>query len=188
LLLYNSIYICNKVKVMNKIKLIILSIIVIGAVALRMLLSDFPNVAPITALALFVGIFFEKKYLAFIIPAIVMLVSDFFIGFHSTMWGVYGAFGIIALVGIYMQNKINVISMIGASLGASLLFFAITNFAVWTTGSWYPTNFSGLIECYVAAIPFFGKTIVSDLLFTGVFVGGFMLAQSKIPALAEVKS
>ena len=46
---------------MNKIKLIILSIIVIGAVALRMLLSDFPNVAPITALALFVGIFFEKK-------------------------------------------------------------------------------------------------------------------------------
>jgi len=173
---------------MNKFKLILLSLIIIAAVSLRMLLTDFPNVAPITALALFVGIFFEKKYLAFIIPAIVMLASDFFIGFHSTMWAVYGAFGLIALLGIYMQNKINIISMIGASLGASLLFFAITNFAVWTTGAWYPATFSGLIECYVAAIPFFGKTIISDLLFTGVFVGGFLFAQSKIPALARVKS
>ena len=173
---------------MNKFKLIVLSLIIIAAVSLRMLLTDFPNVAPITALALFVGIFFEKKYLAFIIPAIAMLASDFFIGFHNTMWGVYGAFGLIALLGIFMQNKINVISMIGASLCASLLFFAITNFAVWTTGAWYPATFSGLIECYVAAIPFFGKTIISDLLFTGVFVGGFLFAQSKIPALARVKS
>jgi hypothetical protein len=65
-----------------------------------MLLTDFPNVAPITALAIFAGLFFEKKYMAFIIPAAVMLISDFFIGFHSTMWGVYGAFALIALIGI----------------------------------------------------------------------------------------
>ena len=173
---------------MNKTRLIILTLIVIGAVALRMMLTDFPNVAPITALALFVGMFFEKKYLAFIIPAVVMLISDVFIGFHSTMWAVYGAFGLIAFVGIYMQNRINVVSMIGASLGASLLFFILTNFAVWATGSWYPTNFAGLIECYVAGIPYFGRTIISDLLFTGVFVGGFLFAQSKISALAKVKA
>ena len=173
---------------MNKTRLIILTLIIIGAVALRMMLTDFPNVAPITALAIFVGIFFEKKYLAFIIPAVVMLISDFFIGFHNTMWAVYGAFGLIALIGIYIQNKISVLSMVAASLGASILFFIVTNFAVWATGSWYPTNFAGLIECYVAAIPFFGKTIVSDLLFTGVFVGGFLFAQSKITALAKVKA
>ncbi len=161
---------------------------VIGAVALRMLLTDFPNVAPITAMAIFAGVFFEKKYFAFIIPATIMLISDAFIGFHDTMWAVYGAFGLSALIAISLRNKVNFLTMTGASLASSLVFFILTNFAVWMTGAWYPKTFEGMVECYTLAIPFFGKTIVSDLMFTGLFVGGYLFSQSKIPALAKAKA
>lgn len=171
---------------MNKTRLIVVSLIIIAAVALRVFLADVPNVAPITAMALFAGMFFERKFLAFVIPAVTMLISDLFIGFHSTMWAVYGSFALIALIGIYLEKRKSTLNIIGGSLISSLLFFLITNFAVWL--AWYPQTTEGFIECYTLAMPFLDKTIVSDLLFTGVFVGGFVLAQTRIPALAKVKA
>ena len=176
------------IKLKNNLKVLILPVSLILVLSFSRLIPHPYNFTPILAVGVFGGFYFKNFILSLFVVITSMFVGDLVIGFHSTMWAVYGAFGLIALLGIFVQNKINVISMIGASLGASLLFFAITNFAVWTTGAWYPATFSGLIECYIAAIPFFGKTIVSDLLFTGVFVGGFMFAQSKIPALARVKS
>tara|TARA_B100000242_G_C42713312_1_gene333377 strand:- start:240 stop:497 length:258 start_codon:yes stop_codon:yes gene_type:complete len=52
----------------------------------------------------------------------------------------------------------------GACLGA-LLFFIITNFGVWLSGL-YGYNIEGIIKCYVLAIPFFGYTLISTLLFS----------------------
>jgi hypothetical protein len=40
---------------------------------------------------------------------------------------------------------------------------------MWKMGTTYAHTAAGLAQCYVAAIPFFGNTIASDLLFTGVF-------------------
>jgi hypothetical protein len=39
----------------------------------------------------------------------------------------------------------------------------------------YPRSFSGLMECYLLAIPFFRNTILGDLFYTGVFFGSYEL-------------
>ena len=45
-------------------------------------------------------------------------------------------------------------------------FFLLSNFAVWAFGTMYPHNWSGLIQCYTMAIPFFRNTFASDLILT----------------------
>lgn len=49
----------------------------------------------------------------------------------------------------------------------------MSNFLVWagSDGSMYSQDLSGLVQCYVLAIPFFGNTLAGDLLFSTVFFG-----------------
>ena len=49
-------------------------------------------------------------------------------------------------------------------LGA-LIFFIVTNFGVWSLGS-YGYTWEGLISCYVLALPFFGNTLVGTMIFS----------------------
>jgi hypothetical protein len=63
------------------------------------------------------------------------------------------------------------------------LFFLISNFGVWTSGTMYTKDFSGLLTCYTMAIPFFKNSLMSDLIYCGILFGSFEFAQYKIPAL-----
>ena len=67
----------------------------------------------------------------------------------------------------------------------ALVFFSVTNFGVWAFTPLYPKTVNGLIECYVAAIPFFWNTLAGDLVYSTVLFGGLMLAEKRWPALAE---
>ncbi|MBI3540573.1 MAG: hypothetical protein HY073_00220, partial [Deltaproteobacteria bacterium] len=71
------------------------------------------------------------------------------------------------------------------SLSSSLLFFVVTNFAVWAFQEMYPKTLAGLATCYVAAIPFFQQTILGDALFAAVLFGGYALVQKCLPVLRE---
>jgi hypothetical protein len=55
---------------------------------------------------------------------------------------------------------------------ASLQFFLISNFGAWL-GSFatYPHTLGGLVSCYIAAIPFYGRTLASDLLYSAALFG-----------------
>ena len=53
---------------------------------------------------------------------------------------------------------------------SSVIFFVITNFTVWLFSGYYPKTYEGLVLCYTMAIPFFRNTILSTLLYTGLFV------------------
>ena len=48
-----------------------------------------------------------------------------------------------------------VLPMAGATLGGALIFFFVTNFADWYLLNMYAKTWQGLLDCYVAAIPFF---------------------------------
>jgi len=133
-----------------------------------------PNVAPIAAMSLFVGSKMHWRY-AVIIPLIAMFMSDYFLGFHSTMIFVYGSFLLIALIGILLRKYKNPAVILGASLASSLLFFIITNFGVFIAGDLYPRTYQGFLECYLAALPFFRNTLIGDLAYTTVLFGGFEL-------------
>lgn len=147
--------------------------IILFAVLLR-LLPHPANFAPIAGMALFGGVYLNKKY-ALIVPLIAMLVSDFFIGFHSTILFVYGSFLLTGLIGLWIKEHKSVKTVIFGTLISSVLFFIITNFGVWLAGSLYPKTFSGLVQCYFFAIPFFRNTILGDLFYTGVFFGSYEL-------------
>lgn len=144
---------------------------IVAAVILR-LLPHLPNFAPIAALALFGGTYLNKKY-ALMVPLLAMLVSDYFIGFYDywVMLSVYGSFLIIGLIGLWLRRHKNLSNIIGATLAGSILFFVITNFAVWAATPWYPKNFAGLSECYLLALPFFRNTILGDLFYVGTMFG-----------------
>ncbi|MFA6533017.1 MAG: DUF6580 family putative transport protein [Patescibacteria group bacterium] len=144
--------------------------IVLLAVAAR-LIPHAPNFAPIGGLALFSGSHFKKK-IALLIPLTAMFISDVFLGFHKTVPYVYVSFIIIALIGGLIKNN-KWQSLFLASLFSSILFFLITNFGVWATGTMYQRNLSGLIQCYGFGLPFFRNTLISDLFYTFSFFYGY---------------
>ena len=148
----------------NKKQFIIITFIVIAAV-LR-LFPHIPNVTPITAMALFSGVYFTDKKYAFIIPLLAMFLSDIFLGFSMITLFVYAAFILVGYIGI-ASKKMNIKTI----LISSLSFFIITNFGVWLIG--YPKTFDGLLECYTLAIPFFRNSLIGDFFFAGVMYYGF---------------
>jgi len=176
---------------MNEMKLsprfLILTALIVAAAIVR-LLPHPPNFAPIAAMALFGGAYFNKKVFAFAIPLAALFLTDLFLGFHNTMWAVYLSFIIIVGLGMVMLKKKSVIKIILASVSASVMFFIVTNFAFWATDTLYPTTAAGLAACYTAAIPFFHNTLIGDLFFTGVMFGLFEMAKAKFPELVKVKA
>ena len=156
--------------------------LVVFAVLSR-LLPHPPNIAPITALALFGGVYLDKKQ-TFIVPLIAMLVSDYFIGFYSGMVWIYASFVAIGFIGLWLRNHHNVTTTIGATLAGSVLFFVVTNFGVWISSQvTYHHTVNGLIECYVAAIPFFRNTLIGDVVYVGAMFGLYETAKRMIPSL-----
>ena len=93
---------------------------------------------------------------------------------------IYGTMVLIAALGLVLRRKKTVPMVAGTVLAASIVFFLVTNFAVWMMGSLYPMTFQGLVTCYVAAIPFFHWTLLGDAFFATVLFGGFALAESAI--------
>lgn len=147
-------------------------IIFIGA--LLRVIPHAANFAPIGAIALFGGAYLNKKS-AILVPLLAMILSDFFIGFDSltSRLTVYGAFGLIGLVGMLVARRKNVYTVIGGSLAASTIFFLVTNFAFFYSTKMYDHNLSGIIAAYTAGIPFARNTFLSDLVYTAAFFGSY---------------
>ena len=150
--------------------------------AITKFLPVLPNFAPIAAMALFGGVYLNKKY-ALIVPIAAMLIADLFIGFYSIwlMLAVYGSFALIGLIGLWLKNNKTLANVIGATLTGSVLFFLITNFVMWAiqplmTQAIYPQTLQGLLDCYTMGLPFFRNTIMGDLFYVGSMFGLIELA------------
>lgn len=167
-------------------RLTFVTAIVVSA-ALSRLLPHVPNVTPITAVALFSGAYLADRRLAFAAPLAALLLSDIVLGFDRAgeTAAVYLSFALVVALGLWVRNRRSALRIGAAALSASLLFFLITNFAVWAFGAIYPHSAAGLIACFVAALPFFRETLAGDLSYTVLLFGGFALLQQRIPALRE---
>jgi len=140
------------------------------------------NFTPIAALALFGGVYFEKKY-AFILPLAVLVVSDWIIGFYAGIGWVYGSFVVIGLLGLWLRNHKTVGMTAAATVTGSAVFFVLTNFGFWLASGMYPPTFSGLVSCYIAAIPFVRNTLAGDVVYVTLLFGLTEMAVRRIPAL-----
>ena len=166
----------------NNSSLLLAAVFVVLGLLTRFILV-IPNFSPIISIALFSGVFFADKRIAFLIPVITMFISDIFIGLHSTMIATYLSFALIAIIGIKIKT-VNVKSVLLSSIGGAVLFFIVTNFAVWCEG-WYGYTFAGLVTCFEAAIPFFRNTLASSLFYSVILFGGYYLAEKYLLKVAK---
>ena len=167
--------------------LVLVLFIALG-IASRFFLADIPNFKPVAAMVLFGGFFFRNAMLPVFGVISVMVLSDMVLGVYSwpLMISVYVSLALAIVLGRKIRQRQGAelrgwwwpISFFGASLAMSTVFYLLTNGVVWIIGGegFYPMTLAGLIECYVAAVPFYRATMVSDLVFTSVFVGSYALA------------
>ena len=153
------------------------------AAALVRLVPHPPNFAPIGGLALFGGARL-KGWQAYIVPLLAMAVTDPILShiagspaYSALTPIIYLSFMINVLLGrVCLAKTANPSRIVLVALIASTQFFLLTNFAVWLgAGLFYPRNAAGLITCYVAALPFFGRTILADLFYSGVLFAAYSL-------------
>ena len=120
-----------------------------------------PNFTSLLALSFYVPALLGIRY----IPALIIafIITDFFIGFHNVQVFTWGSIVLIGLLSKKFTKSI--LSRIIGSLFGACLFFLITNFGVWSLGS-YGYSANGLILCFTLAIPFFAYNIISTFIFS----------------------
>ena len=163
--------------------LVLVSMILVAAAS--RLIPHPPNMTSLTAAALFGGAYFSDRRLAFLVPLSALFLSDLVLGFYRHMEVVYLSFALIVIIGLWLQKHRTALPIAGAALASSVLFFVLTNFGVWAFDALYPKTLTGLVACYVAAIPFFQNTLLGDLLYTAVLFGGFALLEKWLPILRD---
>jgi len=152
-----------------------LSLTVLGAIA--RLIPHPPNFAPVGATSLFAGARLPV-WQAYLVPLVLMAVTD---PIRAAFYGVpaysryqlfiYGSFLISVWLGRRIRSTESVPQIAALAVLNSMQFFLVTNFGSWLWFKTYPLTAAGLASCYAAAIPFFGWTLASDLLFTAVLFG-----------------
>ena len=87
-------------------------VFIIIALAVARIIPHPPNFTPILGMAVFSGAIIGKKYIAYLIPLAAMLLSDLYIGFHSSMPIIYFALALCVLIGTLIESKVSVINSI----------------------------------------------------------------------------
>ena len=125
-----------------------------------------PNFTSLLALSFYIPVLFGLRYL----PALLLsfITTDLFIGLHDVTFFTWGTIIFIGLGSKFFSK--NITNRVFGSLLGACLFFVITNFGVWTLGS-YGYTFKGFLLCYTLAIPFFIYSLISTFIFAGIIEG-----------------
>ena len=151
------------------------------------------NFAPLTAIALCGAVYFPPKY-KFTVPLTALFISDIVLNIHYSapllvplMICRYFALALIGWLGLVIVKHASLKTLLPASLAGSTLFYIITNAFSWLSDPGYAKNFAGLIQALTVGLPqysatptwmFFRNSVVSDLIFTGLFVLCMKLGRS----------
>ena len=173
-------------------------LLIIGLRVIAPLSPDFKliaNFSGIGAVALFGGAYFKNKINAFLLPVLVLLLSDLGLaltmgvdyGFYQGWYFTYIAFILMVLVGKLMIGKVNVTSVLGASIIGVLIHWVISDFGVWFGSTFYPQTLAGFWACLVAAIPFELKFLYGTIGYSALMFGAFEALKVKFPSLSFVK-
>jgi len=122
-----------------------------------------PNFTSLLALSFYVPALLGIRYLPTLILS--FIITDLFIGFHGVTLFTWGSVIFIGLGSKFFARTM--LTRISGSLLGAFSFFIITNFGVWTTG-FYGFTYSGLINCYILAIPFFAYSLISTFIFSTI--------------------
>jgi hypothetical protein len=151
------------------------------------------NFAPLAAIALCSAVYFPPK-LKFSIPLIALFVSDVILNSYygatlldAHILGRYLALTLVGYVGLLLQSRASLRTLLPASILGSAIFYFITCTFSWLSDPGYVKHFAGLIQALTVGLPqysstpswmFFRNSLISDLLFTLLFVISMNFARS----------
>lgn len=146
---------------------LLLTIGLIFVAASVRLIPHAPNATPLAAVALFGGASLPAPW-SFAVPLAAMVASDAVIGFDNvpTTIAIYGSFILTVLLGRFLRHQPGPWRILATTLASSILFYLITNAAVWKFSGMYTPTLDGLMLSYLYAIPFFRLTIMGDMAYT----------------------
>jgi hypothetical protein len=166
-------------KILNNKKRLIYIIFVIFLGIFYRLIPHVPNFSPLYSISVFSSILpieldnkFNKllKYISFLIPLIILFITDLILGFYKGMIFNYLAFLSYSIFSYFTFNRYSKLSktILGLvlSVGSSIYFFIISNFGVWLLTSMYSKDLAGFILCYINALPFLKNSIISSIIFS----------------------
>jgi hypothetical protein len=161
------------------------------AAALLRLAPHPPNFTPVGSVALFGGAKL-RGWQAYLVPLLAMAITDPIRswmegGYPAYSWStliIYGSFLLSVILGrVFLRRSASVPRIASVAVLGSLQFYLLTNFAVWAGAhTLYAHTWAGLTECYIAALPFFGRALLADLFYTGVLFSAYALLQRKFAA------
>jgi hypothetical protein len=183
---------------MKKKEIVIQTIIVIFMIlvaAASRLVPHTYNLTPVGAIALFGGAYLGRNWIAFFIPLLAIYLSDFILNnfiytpsgsdlvfsYEGWYW-VYGSYVLIVFLGAILLKKVTVTKVLLGALGSTAIFFLISNFGCWpgTVPPVYTKDINGLMNCYIAGIPFLKFTFAGDLIFSIALFGTFAVIKNKV--------
>jgi hypothetical protein len=151
------------------------------------------NFTPLAAIALCSAAYFPKKY-KFSVPLVTLFISDAVINFRygaplldPQILVRYSALAVVGCIGVLLQNRASLKTLLPASIAGSTIFYVITNAFSWLSDPGYAKNFAGLVQALTVGLPqysatpswmFFRNSLVSDLLFTLLFVVSLNVGRS----------
>ena len=165
-------------KINKNIKNYFLPICLILVLSFSRLIPHPWNFTPILAVGIFSGFYFKNFILSLFIVVFSMFLGDLYLGFHSTMFFTYISLAVAVVIGLFIKH-FKFTEILFSGLASSVCFFIITNFGAWLTLEMYEKNFTGLLQSYVLAIPFFHNTLISTFLYLIVLKLIFDLAIKK---------
>lgn len=151
------------------------------------LLPHAPDFTPVAATALFAATVLRVRAAAILVPIAGMMLGDAMLGFYDwrVMAVVYGTLALPACAACLSGRLRRPLLIVPMLLSSSLIFFLVTNFAVWAFSPMYAANAAGLIKCYVAGLPFLRNMAEGDLFWGLALFGGYWLLQNIRAAKAE---
>lgn len=133
-------------------------------------INDFPNFTAIIAISVLAGVYFKNRFIAIMIPILSMTISDLIIGFNfSNMIWIY-----IPLIFItyysFSINSNNYEKITTRFVIGPIIFFLFSNLGVWITSNMYLKTMGGLLQCYIAGLPFLNNSLISTLLYGFILI------------------
>ena len=139
-----------------------ITIITLLSIMITRFIPHPPNFTSLIAISFYIPLIFGIMYMPVVLFSFV--ITDILIGFHNILFFTWGSVVIIGLLSKYFTSLGFKFRIFGA-LSAAVLFFIVTNLGVWLSGS-YGYDLAGLITCYTLALPFFGNTLISTIIYS----------------------
>jgi hypothetical protein len=151
------------------------------------------NFSPVYGALLFGGAHLKKRD-AIWFPVVLLAASDIVLTnliYHLNIGWLeivqMAAFASIALTGELLRNRPSWRLLLGACLASSVFFFLISNFGVWLGWNSYPHTWWGLVDCYVAAIPWYRQTLISTFVYSALFFGCYEIYAARHRSSGQVE-